>query len=90
LTTLKIAVLAPIPRARVSTTTAVKPGVFRIVRRQYRMFHGRFKANVVSTRQSCDSRAPNGEATAQTTIREHAYGTFRCSERQKTSREVLY
>ena len=32
-TTLKIAVLAPIPKASVSTATAVKPGLFFSIRR---------------------------------------------------------
>ena len=34
--TLKIAVVAPMPRPSVSTTTAVKPGLFRNVRTAYR------------------------------------------------------
>src|SRR5580700_396858 len=36
-TTLKIAVFAPMPRAKVRTATAVKPGLFASIRQPYRM-----------------------------------------------------
>src|ERR1700733_6847177 len=36
-TTLKVATLAPIPRARVSTATIVKPGLFANIRSAYRI-----------------------------------------------------
>src|ERR1700687_1638904 len=36
-TTVKIAVLAPMPRASVKTATAVNPGIFASIRKAYRM-----------------------------------------------------
>jgi len=46
LMTLKIAVLAPIPRAMVMTTTAVKPGLWRKLLNENRMSLIRFAISV--------------------------------------------